>query len=216
MTEPIKLVFADDHPVFRNGLRQIIEENNMKIIGEADDGEEAIRLITERKPDVALLDIDMPRKTGLQVLKHIKENRIKVKTILLTMYKEEDIFDEAMSLGVNGYILKESAISDVIDCINNVFRNNYYISPLISNFLVNRTNRITKLKSEIPAIELLTPAERKIMKLIAENKTSKEIANELFISYRTVENHRTNISGKLNLHGSHSLVKFAIENKNIL
>ncbi|HJY62519.1 MAG TPA: response regulator transcription factor [Ignavibacteria bacterium] len=217
MSEIIKIIIADDHPVFRSGLKQIIEsDDNLKVLAEAEDGQRAYELLLHYKPNVLVLDIDMPKKTGLEVLKEIKKNKINVRTILLTMYKEEDIFDEAMNLGVDGYILKESAISDIIECINAVFNNKHYISPLISDYILNRNRRKNQLKSKFPAIDVLTTAERKILKLVAENKTSKEIADELFISYRTVENHRTNISSKLNLHGTHSLVKFAIENKALL
>src|SRR3990172_182616 len=186
MSEIIKIIIADDHPVFRSGLKQIIEsDDNLKVLAEAEDGQRAYELLLHYKPNVLVLDIDMPKKTGLEVLKEIKKNKINVRTILLTMYKEEDIFDEAMNLGVDGYILKESAISDIIECINAVFNNKHYISPLISDYILNRNRRKNQLKSKFPAIDVLTTAERKILKLVAENKTSKEIADELFISYRT-------------------------------
>lgn len=217
MTEKIKIIIADDHPIFRGGLKHIIQdEENFKIIGEAADGKKALELILNEKPDIAVLDMSMPEKTGLQVLREMKDKKSKTKVIFLTMFKEEDIFDEAMSLGIEGYVLKESAENDIVECINQVIKNNYYISPLISNLLVKRRNKINDLDIQKPTLQYLTPTEKRILKLISENKTSKEISEELFISYRTIENHRTNISNKLNLHGSHSLVKFAIENKSLL
>ena len=215
MDKVIKIVIADDHPIFRNGLKQIIDfDKRIKIIGEADNGQKALELITELKPDVAILDIDMPKKTGLEVLKELKD--IDVKIIFLTMYAEEDIFEEAMNHGIKGYVLKDSAVSDIVDCIFSVHEDKYYISPSVSNFLMNRRKRLNELKNNNPLLQNLTMSEKKILKYISENKTSKEIADILFISYRTIENHMANISGKLNLKGSHSLVKFAIENKALL
>lgn len=132
------------------------------------------------------------------------------------MYKEEDIFNEAVDNGLMGYVLKESAMDDIAECINIVSRNRHYISPLISEYLLNRHSRIEELEKNNPSIKDLTATEKKILKLIADNKTSREISDDLFISQRTVENHRANIITKLNLKGSHTLLKFAIENKSIL
>jgi DNA-binding NarL/FixJ family response regulator len=217
MPEQVRIIIADDHPIFRGGLKNIIkDEEYIKIIGEAADGNKALELILSESPDIAVLDMSMPEKTGLQVLRELKEKKCKTKVIFLTMFREEDIFNEAMDLGIDGYVLKESAENDIVDCITQVAKNNYYISPLISNLFVKRRNKIEDLGNQMPSIGNLSPSERRILKLISQNKTSKEISEELFISYRTVENHRTNISNKLDLHGSHSLVKFAIENKSLL
>ena len=215
MEAQIRIVIADDHPIFRNGLKQIIDlDKTIKITGEADNGAKALELITEHKPDIAILDIDMPKKTGLEVLKELKDSDVKV--IFLTMYAEEDIFEEAMNLGIKGFVLKDSAVSDIIDCIHSVMEDRYYISPSVSNFLINRRKKLNELKNNNPRLQNLTITEKKILKYISENKTSKDIADILFISYRTIENHRANISNKLNLKGSHSLIKFAIENKALL
>ena len=215
MTEEIKLIIADDHPIFREGLKQIIEkEKRIKILGEADNGAKALELITEKKPDIALLDIDMPRMTGLEVLKKVSD--LPVKIVFLTMYSEEDIFDEAMGLGIKGYVLKDSAVNDILDCITSVSEGNYFISPSMSNLLLKRRQKLSDLRKSAPMLDSLTPTERKVLRYIAQNKTSKEIAEILFLSHRTIENHRTNISNKLNLKGSHSLIKFAIENKSLL
>ena len=215
MDKEIRIVIADDHPIFRSGLKQIIDfDKRIKIIGEADNGQKALELITELKPDVAILDIDMPKKTGLEVLKELGDSEVKI--IFLTMYAEEDIFEEAMNLGIKGFVLKDSAVSDIIECIFSVNDDRYYISPSVSDFLMNRRKKLKDLKNNNPHLQNLTVTEKKILKFISENKTSKEIAEILFISYRTIENHRANISGKLNLRGSHSLVKFAIENKALL
>ncbi|MBK8382762.1 MAG: response regulator transcription factor [Ignavibacteria bacterium] len=215
MPGKIRIIIADDHPIFRGGLRQIISaDESIEIIGEADNGEKALEIIQELKPDIAVLDIDMPKKTGLDVLRELKDSNTKI--IFLTMYAEEDIFDEAMDFGIKGYVLKDSAVNDIIECILSVNEDNYYISPNVSNLLVNRRNKSKNLIKKNPELGNLTKTERNILRFISENKTSKEIAEVLFLSHRTVENHRTNISNKLNLKGSHSLLKFAIENKSYL
>lgn len=215
MNKKITVIIADDHPIFRNGLRQMLnEEDDIKIIGEADNGKKALEMILEEKPDIAILDIDMPKMTGLEVLKELSGKDVNV--IFLTMYGEEDIFDEAMNLGIKGYVIKDSAVSDIIDCIHTVMEGKYYLSPSMSDFLINRRKKFSELSNSNPKLKELTLSEKRILKYIAENKTSKEIAEILFVSYRTVENHRANISAKLNLKGSHSLIKFAIENKKIL
>ena len=215
MPGKIRIIIADDHPIFRGGLRQIISaDESIEIIGEADNGEKALEIIHELKPDIAVLDIDMPKKTGLDVIRELKDSNTKI--IFLTMYAEEDIVDEAMDFGIKGYVLKDSAVNDIIECILSVNEDNYYISPNVSNLLVNRRNKSKNLIKKNPELGNLTKTERNILRFISENKTSKEIAEVLFLSHRTVENHRTNISNKLNLKGSHSLLKFAIENKSYL
>ena len=217
MSSTISVVIADDHPLFRRGLRQSIEEDpSFTILGEAGDGATALRLIEERMPDVAVLDIDMPVMRGLQVARVVKEKNLFVAVIILTIYKEEDMFNEAMDAGVRGYVMKETAVIDLLEAMKVVAMGKYYFSPAIAGHLVGRSQRAKNLLMQKPSLADLTPAEQRILKLIALNKTSKEIADELSISYRTVETHRTNIATKLNIHGSHSLLKFAIENKSAL
>lgn len=213
----IQIIIADDHPIFRSGLKQIIEEDEgIDIIGFAENGEKALEKIDELNPDIALLDIDMPKMTGLQVLKELKKSKSSTKVIFLTVFSSEDIFDEAMELGVSGFVLKDCAVNDIVECIYKVADDNYYISPSISNLLVSRRDKIKKLEKERPNLLDLTKTELTILKSISEGKTSKEIAHEMFISYKTVENHRSNMSSKLGLKGSFSLIKFALENRQLL
>ncbi|MDQ3021722.1 MAG: response regulator transcription factor [Bacteroidota bacterium] len=217
MEKKIRIIIVDDHPIFRNGLKQIIEdEEDIELIDEAADGEKALEIINKKKPDIAVLDIDMPKKTGLEVLKELNKNKNSVKIIFLTMYKEENVFNEAMDLGIKGYVLKESAVDDICASIRLVANDDYAISPVISNFLVKRLSLNQSFKKNNPSINDLTPSERKVLRLISQNKTTKEIADELFISYKTVKTHRTNISKKLNLQGSLNLVRFALENKTVI
>ncbi len=217
MKNKIRIIIADDHPIFRGGLKQIIEEeDDIEIIGEAADGQKALDMIREKNPDIAILDIDMPKKTGFEVLKELQGSDNTVNIIFLTMYKAENLFNEAMDLGIRGYVLKESAADDICESIRIVASGDYAISPLISKFLVKRMTLHEKLKKENPGIEDLTPMEKRILKFVSENMSSKEIADKLFISYKTVETHRNNISKKLDLHGSLSLVRFALDKKSQL
>src|SRR5262249_35820545 len=142
--------------------------------------------------------------------------KLQVEAIFLTMHKDEDLFNEAMNLGVKGYVLKDSAVTDIAAAVKAVVIGQSYISPSLSSYLISRGSRASSLAKQRPGLNVLTPTERRILRLIAENNTSREIAEELFISIRTVDNHRANISAKLELQGSHALLKFALEHKSEL
>ncbi|MBA4184546.1 MAG: response regulator transcription factor [Acidobacteria bacterium] len=214
MTEQIRIVMADDHPIVRQGLRQMIEtDKNLSIVAEAGDGQTALELIEKHQPDVTVLDIDMPKMDGFAVVRELQKRRINVEIVFLTMHSEEEIFQAAMDLGVKGYVLKDSAVTDIVSSIKSVAAQRPFLSPALSALLLNRRRRAEDFEREQPGLHLLTPTEKRVLKLIAEDKTSKEIGEELFISYRTVETHRANISRKLDLHGSLALVKFAVAHK---
>lgn len=217
MKREVKLLIVDDHPIFRRGLREIIEGNpKFRIVAEASDGEAALRLIKELKPDIAVVDIDMPRLNGLKMVRALSNIELSVPVIFLTMYKEEDMFNAAIDLGVKAYVLKENAADDIIAALEKVAGGEIFVSPSMSDMHQRRSDRVQQLLLSKPQVNDLTPAERRILKLIAEDHTSKEIASLLQISIKTVENHRLNICNKLNLHGSHSLLKFAFEHKSSL
>lgn len=217
MNNSVRILLADDHPVFRQGLQQIIRQNkNFQIVDEAATGNDALEKFRKLKPDILILDIDMPGLNGLEVAEIAQRESLPGRIIILTMYKEEDMFYKAVDYGIYGYVLKESAVTDIIDSINSVARGNYYISPEISGYLVKHSEKKRRFDEQHPAISGLTTMERKILRLISQMKTSKDIANELSISHRTVENHRMNICNKLEIHGSHALLKFALENKSYL
>ena len=214
MQSEVKLLIVDDHPVFRRGLRDIIEEySKFQVVGEASDGEAALRLISELKPDIAIVDIDMPRLNGLKMVRAVQEMNLPVAVVFLTMYNELDVFDAAIKLGVKGYILKENAAEDIIVALDKVVHGGHFISPSMYEKSKQRSDRVQPLPLSKPQLDQLTPAEKHILKLIAEDRTSKEIADLLQISFRTVEKHRLNICNKLKLHGSHSLLKFAFDHK---
>jgi DNA-binding NarL/FixJ family response regulator len=214
MKPEINIVIADDHPVFRQGLRQIIAtEHGINVVGEARDGAAALSMIQELKPDVAVLDINMPNMKGFEVACEIRRQGLKAGIIFLTMYDDERMFNEALNVGALGYLLKDSAISDIAESVRAVAAGQHFISPSISRYLIKRSSRSAALNEKTPTLKDLTPSELRVLKLISENKTSKDIAAQLFISYRTVENHRSNICQKLEIHGSNGLIRFALEHK---
>jgi DNA-binding NarL/FixJ family response regulator len=217
MTEVKRILIADDHPIFREGLRRLIEsENGLEVVSEAGDGRTALREIEAFQPDVAILDVDMPEMDGFDVARAVKEKRLPVELVFITMYKDEEMFNEALDLGVKAYVLKDSAVTDLIGAVRAVLAGSNFISPALSSHLINRHGRANALERKKPGLKDLTPTERRILPLIADNKTSREIAEALFISVRTVENHRSNICQKLDLHGAHALLKFALEHKSEL
>jgi DNA-binding NarL/FixJ family response regulator len=217
VNQPITVLIADDHPIFRKGLKEVLNETpSVRLVAEATDGASALRSAQELKPQVAVLDLDMPGMNGLQLARKILELKLPVGLVILTMHKEERLFNEAINAGVLGYVLKENAASDLVDCIHAVVQGRPFISPSLSAFLLNRNARSRQLHDETPELQKLTPSETRILKMIAEDLTSKEIAERLGISFHTVENHRAKICEKLNLRGSHSLLKFAFDNKSRL
>jgi DNA-binding NarL/FixJ family response regulator len=212
-----RIIIADDHPVFRRGLRMIVEmETNLQVVAEADDGAAAYDLIETHKPDLVILDVNMPQLNGFDVVRKLQTNRSKTAVVFLTMHRDEEMLNAAMDLGVGGYILKDSAVTDIVSCLKTVLSGQPYISPQLSAFLLDRSRRSNELSRQLPQLESLTPTERRVLKLISDYKTSKEIADILCIHSRTVDNHRTNISNKLDLRGSHALLKFAVEHKSRL
>ncbi len=212
-TDKIKIFIADDHPIFRSGLRQLIETSTqMAVIGEAKDGAEAIERLLASPADVALLDIDMPKADGFEVLTALREKGLTLQFVFLTMHKDEQFLNAALDLGVKGFLVKDSAAEEVIDCINAVVNGQEFISPQLTSLLLKRLRHAQETPAQPSLLDQLTPTERKVLKLIAHFKTSKEIAAELFMGVRTVEQHRLNISEKFNLKGRHALVKFVTEN----
>jgi DNA-binding NarL/FixJ family response regulator len=217
MTDEIKIVIADDHPIFRSGLRTLLESApNFKVIGEADNGETALQLIASEKPDVAILDIDMPEKDGFEVANTLFNKSVPVEIIFLTMHKNKKLFNAALNIDVKGFVLKDAAMADLINAVKSVNCGESFISPQLSTFLIERSRQKETSTEDEPLINKLSPTEKKILMMIGDYKTSKDIANELFISIRTVEHHRASIATKLDLKGSHALLKFALDHKDSL
>lgn len=217
MTNEIRILIADDHPIVRRGLVQVIQDNPMlKVVAEADDGETALAKIEEASPRIAVLDVDMPKLDGFGVAREVQKRRLPVEIIFLTMHSEEDLFHAAMDLGAKGYILKESAATEIVTGLCAVAAGQHYVTAALTAYLLNRRSRAHALEQTQPGLSALTPTERRVLQLVANHKSSKEIAAELFIHYRTVENHRTNICQKLGLQGHNALLKYAIQHKSDL
>jgi DNA-binding NarL/FixJ family response regulator len=215
--DKVRIIIADDHPVFRRGLKQIIEsEPDMQIVGEEGDGTSALERIREMRPEIAILDISMPKLDGIMVARRLREQALPVEVIFLTMYREEKLFSCALALDVKGYVLKDSTVTDIVSSIRAVARGEHYTSPALTTYLIKRRRNAGTLMGINAGLEVVTPTERRVLAMIADYKTSKEIAEELCISRRTVETHRANICHKLEIHGSHGLMKFALEHKSYL
>ncbi len=213
----ISVFTADDHPIFRHGLCGILaEESDIELVGQASTGREALDAISSLRPQVAILDVDMPGMSGLEAARSLAKLEHPTRIILLNMHSNEALFNEAVDIGVLGYVLKENAVDDVVNAIRAVASGQSFISPSVSHFLIQRSQNKYELRRQNPGLDQLTPAEKRILKQIAEDRTSKEIAEELGISVRTVESHRQNMSTKLGLSGSHSLLKFAFHHRSQL
>ncbi len=208
-----KIIIADDHPIFRSGIREIVK--NIPFVewkGEATNGMEAYQLILATQPDIAILDLEMPILSGLEVCKKVLTEKHSTKFIILTMHKEKHFFDEALQSGVSGYLLKDNAVEELITCVEKVGKGEKYISQGIENYLIELAGETLSVEVK-NQLKLLSPTEKVIVKLISQGKTSPEIANLMFISLNTVENHRYNVAKKLTLEGKNSLLKFAMEHK---
>ncbi|PWH84158.1 DNA-binding response regulator [Algibacter marinivivus] len=206
------IVIADDHPLMLRGLTDFLTSKGYNIIGSAEDGKTAYNLIVKLKPEIAILDIRMPYMTGLEIAEACQKNDLPTKVILITFDKEEEVYDQALEFGVFGYILKEFAIEEIETCISQVVNGKPYFSEEIASYL-----KASTLENKPEALDSLTKSELKIVKLISENNTSQDIADELSISVRTVDKHRSNIVHKLSLDNKPtSLSIWATINKDFL
>lgn len=217
MSDEIRIVIADDHPIVRKGLRQVIEEEpDLKVVAEAGDGQAGLDLIRELQPQVAILDLDMPKLDGFAVAREIQKSNLIVEIIFLTFHSEVDLLHRAMDLGGSGYILKESALVDIVNGIRSVAMGRSFVSPSMTSALLTLRKRSQVLKRATPGLGELTPSERVILSMVAAGKPTNLIAAELHIHPRTVDTHRANISQKLHLNGANSLLRFALEHKSEL
>jgi DNA-binding NarL/FixJ family response regulator len=215
MADEIRILLADDYPVVRKGLKASLEEDSsLKVIAEAGDGEEALVLIKKLRPDLAILDIDMPKLDGLAVAKEVGRLKLEIKIIFLSFHKDEDIFRSVISLGGKGYLLKDSAMQEITTAAHTVMAGQVYLSSAITLQLLQGGS--SNAPTDDPLTGDLTQSERRILKMIAEGLSSKEIGSELSIHYRTVENHRTNICRKLKIEGANALLRFAVQHKEAL
>lgn len=211
---PIRVILADDHPIVLLGLVTLLRQDPaISILVETRDGIAALEAIQTYRPHVAVLDIEMPGKSGLEVAAEIQLAGLPVQSLFVTSHRDEVVFNQAMNLGVKGYVLKDSALDDLRTAVKTVAAGRRFISAAMSDHLYERGYRTRELAGQRPGLEMLTPMERRVLRMVAMDQTSKAIADTLGISHRTVENHRANCASKLSLRGSHSLLKFAFDHK---
>ena len=202
--DPYTIILADDHAMLREGIRKIIERiEGARISGEANDGLELLELLKKSSPNLVILDISMPNLRGLEAIREIRKTYPKVKILVLTMHKKKEFLRQALRDGADGFLLKEDAGSELIRAVQTVRQGGKYLSPLLTNVL-------TSLAVEEEHPEVLTMREREVLKLLAEGKSTKEIAADLYISPHTVRRHRSNIMEKLDIKNLADLVKYAI------
>jgi two-component system response regulator NreC len=204
---PVGILIADDHPIFRQGLKFLLEKEGFAVVGEGVDGIEAVKLAEKFRPDIAMLDFSMPRLNGLDAAKEIRRVSPRSRVILLTAHREEQYVLEAISAGIKGYVLKSEASVVLTEAIQEVTRGNAYLSPGIARFAVD--SALGKCVGGAP-VEILSPRELQVLQLIAEGHTTKEVAKRLSLTVKTAESYRTALMGKLDIHETATLVRYAV------
>jgi two-component system response regulator NreC len=212
MSQKVRIVIAEDHTILREGLKSLLSSNpGFEIVGEAGDGREAIRCAEKLKPDLILTDLSMPRMNGMEAIKEIKRESPATKVLVLTVHRAEEYILATFKAGADGYVLKDSTHSELVTAVKKVLNGRHYISPEISEKVIDGYLEGKKTLKPRTSWETLTQREREILKLIAEGYKNKEIADDLCISVKTVEKHRANLMEKLDLHNVQALTAFAIE-----
>ncbi|HRE74186.1 MAG TPA: response regulator transcription factor [Flavobacteriales bacterium] len=214
----MKLLIADDHPIFRKGLKDILQQSFSTVeIIECEAGDKTLEIIRLEKPDVAVLDIDMPHINGLDICQTVYSEGLPTRIIILTMYKEEEMFNKAFLTGAMGYVVKDNSVVEIVECIKEVMLGKKFIGPALQGFLT-KFKEADKKKDRIrELLHSLTQAELKTLKLVSQNRASKEIAELLFVSVKTVENYRSRICKKLELDPrNNSLLLWVSENRELL
>ena len=205
-----RVILADDHALFRSGVKRILSEvSGVEVVGEAADGLQLLALLKQMTPDLVILDISMPKLRGLEAIQQIKSSYPRVQVLILTMHKDAEYLSYALGAGAAGFLLKQDADPELLEAITNIRRGKTYLSPAISELLPDLIRR--RQKPDGTPKEMLSHREREILKLLADGKSSKEISELLFISLRTVQNHRANIMKKLNIRRTTDLIKYAVQ-----
>lgn len=208
----ITVLLVEDHHVVRKGISYLLSlEEDIDIVGEAEDGNEGIKMAKELCPDVVIMDITMPNLNGIDAIKKISKSMPETKVMIMTMHTREQYIRQALRDGASGYLLKETTQDELVDAIRTVHKGGVALSPSISRFVLNEYVRHSGPKKDVDSIELLTDREKQVLRLIAEGKTNKEIAKCLSISKSTVNIHRTNVMQKLDIHDTVGLVRYSIE-----
>lgn len=211
--DKIRVLLADDHTILRDGIRSLLEdETDMEVIGEAEDGHMAVKLVKQLDPDVVLMDIAMPLLNGLEATRQIKRDNPQTKVLILTMHENEEYIRQLLAVGAMGYILKDAAARELLGAIRAVHRGEAVLSPAITRLVIEDYLRWGDLQPESDPSGL-SPREREVLQLVAEGYTNKQIAEILSISIKTVQTHRANLMNKLDLHDRGELIKYAIQKK---
>lgn len=216
MNKTIKIILVDDHLIVRDGIRALLEhEQNIQIVGEAENGKQAISLVMELDPDIILMDISMPDISGIEVTRQLKEiNKSKVRILILSMYVNEDFVNSAIKAGANGYLPKNTSKDELIKAIKAICEGNDFYGDSVSQIMVNSYLKNVKAKdNQEEQKPSLTKREQEILKLVANGSSNQEIADALFISIRTVESHKNHIMQKLGFNSTIDLIKYALKNK---
>ncbi|MBI4905713.1 MAG: response regulator transcription factor [Acidobacteria bacterium] len=214
MTTKTKILVADDHGIVRQGLRSLLErQQDMEVAGEAGDGREAVRMAEELDPQIIVMDIAMPQLNGIDAAEQVLRTSPQTKIILLSMYADEEFLTRALTVGVKGYLLKDSAELDLVRAVRAVAAGKSFFSPAIAQTLAEDYVRQLQSKGLQDSYELLTPREKEIIQLLAEGKSNKEVATVLDVSPYTVETHRMHLMQKLNLHNTAEIVLYAVRKK---
>jgi two-component system, NarL family, response regulator NreC len=207
----IRVLLADDHKLMRGGLRLVVDqEADLKVVGEADDGRQALELSKSLKPDVVVMDIGMPNLNGIEAARHITGGLPQTAVVMLSMHSDEGYVLRALRAGARAYLLKDSATADLVQAIRAVVDGKSFFSPAVSKVLLQDYMRKLRRTGAEDSYDLLSPREREVLQLVAEGKSSKEIANSLSLSPYTVETHRAKIMQKLNLKGVPELILYAV------
>ena len=212
MVTKYKIVIAEDHTILREGLRALLSlDPSYEIIGEAEDGRDAIRCVEKLMPDLLLIDLSMPRMNGMEAIRDIKKRHPEIKIIALTVHKTEEYILATLEAGADGYVLKDATHNELMIAINSVLSGKPYLSPGVSEKVIEGYLEGRRTLKPSSAWDTLSQREREVLKLIAEGYKNKEIADDLCISIKTVEKHRSNLMKKLGLHNAAALTAFAIE-----
>ena len=207
----IRVLIADDHVLLRAGLRALLNSlSGFEVVGEASNGAEAQQLVKELRPDVVLMDINMPDHGGIEATRQLQQSCPEVNILILTVHEDKSLLQEALQVGASGYILKRALESELTNAIRSVARGDIYVHPAMTRALLSNTEE--KTTDKLYPVETLTSRENEVLQLLASGHTNREIANMLAISVRTVESHRSNLMSKLDLCSRASLVRYALEN----
>ncbi|MGD9241005.1 MAG: response regulator transcription factor [Desulfobacterales bacterium] len=212
MKEKVRIALAEDHTILREGLRALLSADpDFEIIGEAADGREAVRIVEKQIPDLILMDLSMPRMTGMDAIREIKKRYPQTKIIALTVHKTEEYLRTTLKAGADGYVLKDATHDELVMAIESVLKGKTYLSPGVSGKVIEGYLEGKERRMPPSTLGLLSQREREVLKLIAEGYKNKEIATDLCISLKTVEKHRANLMKKLDLHNAAALTAYAIE-----